>query len=195
MRRKRYTYFFLDRDGVINTDGFVNTPDDFEFLPQSLDALRILKGLANLTFIATNQGGIEAGYLTEETLLEIHEGMKGEIIRTGGWINAIYHCPHLKAECDCRKPKPGMLLQGLKDHNIQDAKDACCFIGDWHTDWQAALSAGIQPIAVSSGRQWGYEQVDFIKTHGIPNYFTLHDAVLALTLGGSRHQRRYPRHH
>ena len=181
MRRKRYNYFFLDRDGVINTDGFVNTPDDFEFLPQSLDALRILKQLANLTFIATNQGGIEAGYITEETLSEIHEKMLNDIRLAGGCIDHIFQCPHLKAECECRKPKPGMLLQAVNDFNLHDAKDECCFIGDWHTDWQAALSAGIQPIAVSSGRKWGDEQVDFIKTHGIPNYFTLYDAVLDLT--------------
>ena len=181
MKHRKFDFWFLDRDGVINTNAFVNTPSELEFLPQVFDAFQLLNQRAKGICIATNQGGIEAGYLTEQTLHEIHEGMTLAIEANRGRIDKIYYCPHLKTECECRKPKPGMLLQGLKDHNIQDAKDACCFIGDWHTDWQAALSAGIQPIAVSSGRKWGYEQVDFIKTHGIPNYFTLYGAVLDLT--------------
>ena len=181
MSRKSYNFFFLDRDGVINTNDFVNTPSDFEFLPQSLDAIRLLKGLAGLTFIATNQGGIEAGYLTEQALSDIHKRMNDTIIEAGGYIDEIYHCPHLKVECECRKPKPGMLLRGISEYNLQDAKDECCFIGDWHTDWEAALAAGIQPIAVSCGRSWTYEQVDFITKHEIPNYLSLHDAVLSLT--------------
>ena len=181
MKHRNFDYWFLDRDGVINTNAFVNTPDDFQFLPQSLDAFRLLNDLGKKTFIATNQGGIEVGYLSEETLHEIHGDMTLAIEAKRGRIDKIYYCPHLKTECDCRKPKPGMLLQGLKDFNLHNAKDACCFVGDWHTDWQAAIAAGIQPIAVASGRKWGDEQVDFIKANGIPNYFTLYGAVLDLT--------------
>ena len=129
MQPRTFDYWFLDRDGVINTNAFVNTPRDFEFLPKSLDALRRLNELGKKVFIATNQGGIEAGFLTWETLREIHVRMKLAIMEEGGRIDNIYYCPHLKTECECRKPKPGMLLQGLKDFNLQDAKDKCCFVG------------------------------------------------------------------
>ena len=177
----QYNFFFLDRDGVVNKNAFVNTPSELEFLPQVFEAFHLLNQHAKGIFIATNQGGIEAGYLTEETLQTIHKDIMDVVKRRHGRIDKIYYCPHLKAECECRKPKPGMLLQAISEYNLQDAKDECCFIGDWHTDWQAAIAAGIQPIAVSSGRKWGDEQVDFIKAYGIPNYFTLYDAVLDLT--------------
>ena len=150
-----FNYVFLDRDGVINTNTFVNMHSDFEFLPKSLDALRELHELSKMVFIATNQGGIEAGHLTEETLQSIHYGMEHYIQNSGGFIEKIYYCPHLKVPCECRKPKPGMLLQGISDYNLQDAKSEICFIGDWQTDWEAAIAAGIQPIAVASGRPWG----------------------------------------
>lgn len=178
----KYNFFFLDRDGVINTNAFVNTPSDFEFLPQSLDALRLLNELGKKVFIATNQGGIEAGHLTEKTLHEIHKHMEDQVIAAGGRIERIYYCPYLSPECEYRKPKPGMIIEALNTYNLRHcAESECCFIGDWQTDWEAAIAAGIQPIAVASGRKWGDEQVEFIKAHGIPNYFTLHDAVLAHT--------------
>ena len=173
---REYNFYFLDRDGVINTNGFVNSVDDFQFLPQSLEALKLLKEMDKKVFVITNQGGIEAGYLTEGDLFDIHAHMMGEVIAHGGWIENIYYCPHLNDHYD-RKPNPGMINRCLTEYNLQNAKDECCFIGDWHTDWQAALIAGIQPIAVSCGRKWGKEQIEFIKKNGIPNYFSLFDAV------------------
>ena len=174
---QHFKYFFLDRDGVIFKNPFVNSPVEIEYIPGALQALKLLNEANKKVFIATNQGGIESGYLTWETLREIHTKMKLHIMEEGGRIDEIYFCPHYKKECKCRKPKPGMILKGISDYNLENAKAECCFIGDWTTDWQASIAAGIQPIAVSSGRKWTYEQVDFIKTHGIPNYFTLLDAI------------------
>ena len=173
---REFNFYFLDRDGVINTNGFVNSVDDFQFLPQALQALKLLNDLDKRVFIITNQGGIEAGHITEQTLHDIHVHMIEHVNAAGGHIAKIYHCPHLNNHYD-RKPNPGMIERALNEFNLQNAKDECCFIGDWQTDWQAALAAGIQPIAVSCGRKWGDEQVDFIKKHGIPNYFSLFDAV------------------
>ena len=180
MSDKKYSFFFLDRDGVINTNGFVNTPQDFEFLPKSLDALRLLNERDKKVFVATNQGGIEAGFLTWETLREIHVRMKLAVMEEGGRIDEIYYCPHLKKECECRKPRPGMLLKAIEDHDLQGVKDECCFIGDWHTDWEAAIAAGIQPIAVASGREWENAQTDFLFKYKIPIYDHLLDAVTSL---------------
>jgi len=179
---KKYNIFFLDRDGVINENRFVNTPEEFEFLPRSLEALRMLKNMRKTVFIATNQGGIEAGYLTEETLQAIHDQMLGEIIKTGGKIREVYHCPHLDTECECRKPKPGMIFKALETYNLRHtAESECCFIGDHLTDWQAAIAAGIDPIAVKSSRHWDQEAYRFMNKHKIPFHYSLYQAVLAHT--------------
>ena len=175
-----YKYFFLDRDGVINTNGFVNTPDDFQFIDGSLHALRILTDCECRVFVITNQGGIEAGFLTEATLQEIHAHMRASVEAIGGHIDEVCYCPHLKVPCECRKPKPGLILNTLEKYNLHDALDECCFIGDYLTDWQAALNAGIQPIAVATGRSNAHECVDFLKENGIPIYENLLAAVVAL---------------
>ena len=178
MSRKTYNIFFLDRDGVINANKFVNTVEDFEFLPKSLEAFQLLKKHRKPTFIATNQGGIEAGYLTEETLQEIHDTMRGEILKTNGYIHEIYYCPHLDTECECRKPKPGMIIKALEQYNLRHcAESECCFIGDHITDWQAAVAAGIDPIAVKSDRYWDQDAYRFMNEHKIPLYDNLYEAV------------------
>lgn len=172
--------FFLDRDGVINTNGFVNRPDQFQFIQGSREALQILTDSECRAFIITNQGGIEAGFLTEATLQEIHAQMIGSVEAIGGQIDAIYYCPHLKQPCECRKPQPGLILKAIAEYNLQDSLDECCFIGDYITDWQAAQNAGIQPIAVSTGRCKQPDAVAFLKAHGIPLYENLLAAVVAL---------------
>ena len=179
MVRKQYNFYFLDRDGVINRNTFVNAPADFEFLPRSLDALQLLNTKGKRVFIATNQGGIEAGHLTEETLHVIHEQMIDQIEAAGGHIEKIYYCPSTDAACDWRKPNPGMLLKGLSEYNLNAELDECCFIGDWQTDWEAAIAAGIEPMAVRSGRSWGPEQVAFIRNHQMAFYQDLYAAVMA----------------
>ena len=96
---------FLDRDGVINANGFVNSVEDFEFLDGTFEALRILFRHHRL-FVITNQGGIEAGHLTEADLAEIHAFMKTQIVlQIGKTFSRIYHCPHLNSPCACRKPR------------------------------------------------------------------------------------------
>ena len=174
---KTYNHFFLDRDGVINQNGFVNTPDDFKFIDGALDAFGILKMTGCHAYIITNQGGIEAGYVTEETLLDIHAGMLKTVHAAGGKIDGIYYCPHLKSPCDCRKPKPGLIQRAIKLHSLSFKLNDCCFIGDYITDWQAAEAAGIQPVAVKTGRYEKPEVQKYIREHGIPLFENLLAAV------------------
>ena len=179
---KKYNFFFLDRDGVINENKFVNNVEDFKFLPQSLQALRILEDMGKTVFIATNQGGIEAGYLTKETLDQIHRVMLEEIAEHGGKIKRIYYCPSIDDECYHRKPNPGMIIEALDTHNMRHyCESECCFIGDHLTDWQAAIAAGIDPIAVKSGRYWHQEAYKFLNEHEIPVHDSLYQAVLVHT--------------
>ena len=163
--------FFLDRDGVINTGGFVNTVDEFQFIDGSLEAIRLLTERGHPLFIVTNQGGIEAGYLTESDLQDIHNHMLNEIEAAGGRIKKIYHCPHLKEACDCRKPKPGMLIRSMTEFQID--LNGAFFVGDYITDYQAAMSVGLIPIAVRTGRYVEAKVKAFIRKNHIETYDNL----------------------
>ena len=173
--------FFLDRDGVINTGGFVNTVDEFQCIDGSLEAIRRLTEYGHPLFVVTNQGGIEAGYLTTETLTDIHDHMLQQIEATGGHIQDVFFCPHLKTPCDCRKPKPGMLLQAQQMYVI-DFQNAY-FVGDYITDWQAAMAVGVTPIAVRTGRYTEAESTDFAQRHAIKTFDNLLE--VATRLGGT----------
>ena len=174
--------FFLDRDGVINISGFVNSVDDFQFIDGSLEAIKLLTENGHPLFIVTNQGGIEAGYLTESDLYYIHEYMMEKIRICGGTIIRAYHCPHLKEACACRKPKPGMLLRAAEDFRNIDLNNAY-LVGDYISDWQAAMAAGVTPIAVRTGRYKEPVCQDFIRDNHIKTFDNLF--AVAKGLGGS----------
>ena len=177
---REFNYFFLDRDGVINENNYVNSPSDFTFIDSSLEAFEYLHKTGCDSIIITNQGGIEAGYLTEATLLEIHREMLSMITAAGGDIKEIYYCPHLEFPCECRKPKPGLIERAMKFNSLLHRKKDCCFIGDFITDWQAAEAAGIQPIAVKTGRYEEPEVAEYVAIQRIPLYENLLAAVHAL---------------
>lgn len=179
--RKVKSTFFLDRDGVINTGGFVNGIDEFQFIDGSLEAIRLLTENEHPLFILTNQGGVEAGYLTEYDLQDIHNHMLYQIEIAGGRIQKIYHCPHLKEACDCRKPKPGMLIRAMTEFQIN--LNGTFFVGDYITDWQAATSVGVIPIAVRTGRYVEAKVKRFIKKNHIKTYDNL--LAVAEILGGT----------
>ena len=166
----------------MNTGGFVNGINDFEFIPGSLEAIELLSKRGHPLFIMTNQGGIEAGYMTEDTLKDIHDYMINQIREFGGWIEKVYYCPHLTEACDCRKPKPGMLIRAMTEFQI-DLSDAY-FVGDYITDWQAAMSVGVTPIAVRTGRYKEPEVKAFIKKNHIKAFDNLLEVAKAL--GGSQ---------
>ncbi len=146
---------FLDRDGVINKKMRQSPPDyvkkwaEFEFLPGSLEALKILKEKGYKVFIITNQPGIARGFMTEEDLIEIHRNMKEKVSGAGGEIEKIYHCPHgWNDNCDCRKPRAGMLFRASVENFIDLTKSI--FVGDDERDMEAASVAGCRPILVDS---------------------------------------------
>ena len=173
---------FLDRDGVINNGGqneFVNQPSDFQFIDGSLEAIRLLTEAGWRIFIVTNQGGIAAGFLTELTLIEIHKQMLTEINAAGGRIEGIIYCPHSRdADCFCRKPKPGMLLQAKDVHGL-DFTNAY-MVGDWITDIQAAELADVTPIAVLTGRGQTQEMREFLMTLPVMTFGNLYQASVWL---------------
>lgn len=147
---------FLDRDGVINKklpeDMYVTKWEEFEFLPGLLEAIPILNGNGFVVVVITNQRGIGRGLMTEDDLRGIHGKMVAEIEKGGGHIDKIYFCPHDKGDnCDCRKPKPGMILSAideLKSEGVDiDLKSSYMF-GDSEKDIIAGRAAGVKTVAV-----------------------------------------------
>ena len=143
---------FLDRDGVINkrpqkTD-YVKKWKEFKFLPGVIQAITLLNDKGYKIFIISNQPGIARGVVSEKNLSLIHRNMKMQLNKHGAKIDGIYVCPHGWDEgCDCRKPKPGMLLQASREHFIDLTKSI--FIGDDERDKQAGDTVGCKTILIS----------------------------------------------
>lgn len=143
----------LDRDGVVNedSDAYIKAPEEWHALPGSLEAIVNLNRAGVLTAIATNQSGVNRGYYDLDCLNRIHQKMLDELSDIGGYLDDIRYCPHLPdAGCDCRKPKPGMLLS-LFEHFDITPEDAV-FVGDSLSDMVAAEEAGCQRILVRTGK-------------------------------------------
>jgi D-glycero-D-manno-heptose 1,7-bisphosphate phosphatase len=138
---------FLDRDGVINADrpDFVKSWEEFEFLPDSLEALAVLSQTPYKIVVITNQSGVGRGLLSERTLERMHARMIDRVRASGGRIDAIYYCPHDPGVgCDCRKPATGLFFDAARDFDINLTLSWA--IGDSHRDTQAANRAGVQAI-------------------------------------------------
>lgn len=141
---KKIKALFLDRDGVINYDpGYVYRIEDFEFMPGIFEALAGFMALGYEIFVVTNQSGIGRGYYSEDDFAKLSKYMIDEFKSYGVEIKKIYHCPHTPSDdCNCRKPKPGMILQALNEHNIDP--QASLIIGDKPSDLEAARRAGVE---------------------------------------------------
>lgn len=144
---------FLDRDGTINKYvGFLRDLNEFELLPNVANAVKKINESGYLAIVVTNQPVIARGEVTYEELDTIHNKMETLLGMEGAYLDAIYYCPHhpergfagevkeLKINCDCRKPKPGMLIQAARDFNI-DLNNSW-MVGDSESDMKAGTSAG-----------------------------------------------------
>jgi len=143
----------LDRDGVINYDReqFIKSPDEWRPIPGSLEAIARLNHAGFRVVVATNQSGLGRRLLDTATLISIHEKLHKALAQVGGRIDAVFFCPHTAdANCDCRKPKPGMLLDIGQRFGVELTGVPC--IGDSLRDLQAAESCGAQPILVLTGK-------------------------------------------
>lgn len=163
----------LDRDGVINydSDNYIRSPQEWNPIPNSLQAIARLNQAGFRVAIATNQSGIGRGYYTEEVLASIHKKMLDLLALEGGKIDIIFYCPHLPSDhCECRKPKPGLLHQIA--HHFQCTSLANIpFIGDSACDIDAAIAAHALPIHITPQSS---------LNHPYPHFYNLNDAVNAI---------------
>lgn len=143
----------LDRDGVINYDSekYIKTPDEWEVIPGSLEAIANLSQQGFKVVVCTNQSGISRGLFTMSDLNEIHNKMHKLVDHAGGTIAAITFCPHKTEDnCECRKPKPGMILDICERFNIDDISPII-MVGDSIRDLEAIYTAGGIPALVKTG--------------------------------------------
>ncbi|MEH6625474.1 MAG: D-glycero-beta-D-manno-heptose 1,7-bisphosphate 7-phosphatase [Motiliproteus sp.] len=143
----------LDRDGVINedSDDYIKSLKEWHPITGSIDAIARLSLAGYTIAVATNQSGLARGYFTLETLGQIHSKMNELVAEKGGCISAIAYCPHHPDDqCDCRKPKPGLVNQ-IEKMLDTSAKDAY-FVGDTEKDMQVGVSKGCIPILVKTGK-------------------------------------------
>jgi D-glycero-D-manno-heptose 1,7-bisphosphate phosphatase len=144
---------FLDRDGTLNAKApkgdYIKTPEVFKFLPGAVEALKKLHLAGYEFYIISNQSGIARGFMTEADLTAIHEKMQKELARHGVVFSGIYYCPHGWDDgCECRKPKPGLLYQAAREHDIDLSR--ALFIGDDERDKEASDAVGVHTILVPS---------------------------------------------
>jgi D-glycero-D-manno-heptose 1,7-bisphosphate phosphatase len=142
----------LDRDGVINQDSeaYIKTPAEWIALPGSLDAIARLTQAGFFIAVATNQSGIARGLFDLATLGAMHTKMHDQVQQAGGRIDAVFFCPHNHdAHCQCRKPRPGMVMDILK--RFKASAHDVVMVGDKLGDLQAAHAAGCRSALVHTG--------------------------------------------
>ena len=172
----------LDRDGVINhdSDDFIKSADEWLPIDGSLDAISRLNHSGYTVVIASNQSGLARGYFDIEAFTAIHKKLDDMLAKIGGRIDAVFYCPHGPDDaCDCRKPKPGMLLAIGQRFNVP-LKDVI-FIGDSVSDINAAKNAHAKAVLVRTGKGVKAEKIlQSASKSSVPVYDNLASAVTAL---------------
>lgn len=143
----------LDRDGVINfdSDQYIKSAEEWRPIPGSLEAIARLNHAGYRVVVATNQSGVGRGLFEMNALNAIHEKMHKSLNALGGRLDAIFFCPHITSDnCECRKPKPGMLREIATRFNTDLA--GIPVVGDSLRDLLAAVAVGAKPILVRTGK-------------------------------------------
>ena len=142
---------FFDRDGVLNEEvGYLWEIEKFRWIDGAREAIKFCNERGILTIVVTNQSGIARGMYTSKEVDALHAFMQKSLAEVGAHIDAFYYCPHypegsvkeFSVACDCRKPKPGMILKACKEFKIQPAQ--AILFGDSDRDIEAAKAAGLR---------------------------------------------------
>ncbi len=157
---------FFDRDGTLSREiGYVNHVTRFEPFPFAVDAIRAVNASNRLAVLVTNQAGVARGYFPESLIGEINGILKDRVESSGARLDGIYYCPHhpsagvppYRQDCDCRKPKPGMLHRAAKELDIDLSKS--WVIGDRHGDLELAWNVGARACLVKTG--YGMGEIEY----------------------------------
>jgi D-glycero-D-manno-heptose 1,7-bisphosphate phosphatase len=149
---------FVDRDGTMIEDvGYLDRVERLMLFPYTIDAIRLLNRGGFKVVVVTSQAGVAHGSVTEEFLGEVHGIITERVAEAGGRIDSFYYCPHhphaaveqYRTECDCRKPKPGMILNAARDLSLDLSRSFT--IGDRWRDIEMGLTAGTKGVLVETG--------------------------------------------
>jgi len=165
---------FIDRDGTISEEvGYINHPSRFRLFPYAADAIKHLHDNGWLAILVTNQAGVARGYFSEEMIQTVHSVLSTELARNGARLDAIYYCAHhpsvgvppYRFDCDCRKPKPGLITRAAQDFDVDVNKS--WMAGDRYSDVELARNAGLKSAFVLSGYglgEWEHQRAGWIES-------------------------------
>lgn len=182
---------FLDRDGTINEEkDYLHRIEDFAFIPGVPAAIRRLKEAGFLVIVVTNQSGVGRGYYSMEDVDRLHRHLQDKLAESGTAVDAFYVCPHHPTEgvghflrdCDCRKGRPGMLLQAAAEHGID--LERSFMVGDKAADIEAGEEAGCRSMLVLTG--YGAEESRKSTEKDWPRFASLVEAVEAILRHGGQ---------
>jgi len=149
---------FIDRDGTLSEEvGYINHPSRFRLFPYAGAAIKQLNKHGWLAIVTTNQAGVARGYFAEEMIATVHESMTFQLEQSGARLDAIYYCAHhpsvgeppYRFDCDCRKPRPGLISRAAGDFKIDLSQS--WMVGDRYSDVEVARNAGVKSALVLSG--------------------------------------------
>lgn len=142
---------FLDRDGTIAEEvGYLNHLSRFRMFPYAPEAVRRLNEAGLAVVVVTNQSGATRGFFPEDFVDRVHERMAAELAAAGARIDAVYYCPHIRdADCNCRKPRPGMLERAAREHHL--TLEGSFVVSDRYADVEMAHAIGGSGILVLTG--------------------------------------------
>jgi D-glycero-D-manno-heptose 1,7-bisphosphate phosphatase len=149
---------FIDRDGTISEEvGYVNHPSRYRVFPFAAEAIRLLNEAGWFAALVTNQAGVARGYFREDVIVAVHSLLRQELERNGARLDAVYYCPHhpsvgeppYRSDCDCRKPKPGLITRAAAEHDLD--LGGSWMIGDRYGDVELARNAGVNSALVLTG--------------------------------------------
>ena len=172
---------FVDRDGTINLEkGYVIDPQDIKLAPTTGDSISSLNRHGIPVIVITNQTAIGKGLLTVETFEKINEKLWGELQAVNAHYDALYYCSHspeITADCPCRKPEPGLLLQAARDFDID--LPGSFMIGDKLTDVRAGHASGCKTVLLLSGHGETQDRLAFSEDGSRPDFTcdTLAEAI------------------
>ncbi len=164
---------FIDRDGTLNIEvDYLRSPDQLQLISGAAESIRKLNDSGLVTCVISNQSGVARGFLSERDLVGIHARLREMLLSAGATLDRIYYCPHhptagiepYRIDCPCRKPKPGMLMQGAREFGLELQR--CFVVGDSIVDIQAGNAVNATTILVRTGYGTATEQS--LKREGIP---------------------------
>lgn len=171
----------LDREGVISRripNGYVTSWERFSFLPNATDAICQLSRQGYHVLVVSNQAGVGKGLMSLQALKDITHKFVQHIESAGGSISAVYYCTHRAEDgCDCRKPKPGLLLNAQSDYRFDPAQTF--MVGDTESDIAAATRAGCPAILVSSSKRAKWRAWEYQPVAVVPNLMAAAAYILA----------------